>query len=71
MATGDLDYPRLRASTTCPLCQGEKGPGCVACWPCYRQHNLRHPNPDAERIFARIEASLEREDTSGEMLVHS
>ena len=30
------DYPKIRASNCCPLCDGPKAKGLVACWPCYR-----------------------------------
>lgn len=36
------DYPRVRASLTCPLCNGTKDAGLIACWTCYRSHGMRN-----------------------------
>ena len=42
------DHPNVRASVVCPLCQGAKDAGLVACWPYYRKNEMRYGNPDAE-----------------------
>ena len=56
-----LDNPLVRASDSCPLCDGLKPVGNVACWPCYRNAEMRHGNPVAEKIIARREATLQAE----------
>ena len=57
----NLDFPHVRHSLLCPLCDGPKVLGLVACWPCYREFNLRYGTPKAaaEMIRAR-EAELSR-----------
>jgi hypothetical protein len=48
------DNPRVRASLVCPLCNGAKASGLVACWPCFRTSGLKQGDPAAEaRIAAR------------------
>lgn len=34
-------YDALRASRQCPLCNGRKDAALLACWNCYRSHNMR------------------------------
>ena len=59
-----IDNENVRASNRCPLCEGYKSVGLVACWPCYRLHDLRNGNPGAE---AKIERANEaREEILGE-----
>jgi hypothetical protein len=53
-----MDYPHIRASTACPLCQGRKEVGLVVCWPCYRAWGLRDGNAEAESMIERAEAKL-------------
>jgi len=53
-----IDNQNVRNSNRCPLCEGEKDIGLVTCWPCYRLHNLRNGNPEAEN---KIEAANELE----------
>ncbi len=48
-----LDNENVRASNRCPLCNGYKPVGLVACWPCYRLHDLRNGNPEAEAKIDR------------------
>jgi hypothetical protein len=52
------DNPRVRASLICPLCNGAKGAGLVACWPCFRSSGLKQGDPAAERRVAAREAEL-------------
>jgi len=52
------DNPRVRASTTCPLCRGAKATGLIACWPCFRRWDMRHGNPNAERVIEGRELEL-------------
>jgi hypothetical protein len=52
------DHPLVRASLICPLCDGAKGAGLVACWPCFRSSGLKECDPGAERIVANRETSL-------------
>ena len=42
----------------CPLCQGRKEAGLVACWPCYRAWDLRDGNVGAELLIEWAEAEL-------------
>jgi hypothetical protein len=53
-----LDNPRVRASLVCPLCNGAKASGLVACWPCFRTSGLKQGDPAAERAIAERETSL-------------
>lgn len=53
-----MDYPHVRASTHCPLCQQEKDEGLLICWVCYRLHDLRSGNHEAEIMIKRAEESL-------------
>ena len=55
------DNPLVRASNLCPLCDGLKSIGNVACWPCYRAAQMRDGNPVAEERIARREAALQEE----------
>ena len=56
-----FDHPRVRQSGICPLCDGEKERGLVACWPCFRRSGLKYGAPDAERAIAAVECRLEQE----------
>jgi hypothetical protein len=51
----ELDYPKVRAQTVCPLCQGAKETGLLVCWLCYHKHELRYGNPKAETVIAHSE----------------
>jgi hypothetical protein len=53
-----LDHPHVRQDTTCPLCGKAKDTGLVACWYCYRVHDLRSGNPRAEGAIDRREIAL-------------
>lgn len=44
-------YDALRAVTQCPLCHGYKDTGLVACWPCYRTHDMRNQLRPATRAI--------------------
>ena len=50
---------RLRQHPVCPLCDGVKDAGLVACWTCYRAHGLRNGNPRAEAIIRAFRERLE------------
>ena len=54
------DNYNVRCSKVCPFCGGEKDIGLVACWPCYRCHNLRNGNAVAEAIIAKADNDLAR-----------
>ena len=56
-----LDNPLVRASDLCPLCDGLKPVGLVACWSCYRGADMRNGNAVAEQRIARREAALQEE----------
>jgi len=45
------DHRFVRADTSCPLCQGPKAVGLVACWRCYGIYELRYGNPWAEEAI--------------------
>jgi hypothetical protein len=53
-----LDNPRVRASLVCPLCNGAKASGLIACWPCFRTSGLREGDPAADARVAAREWSL-------------
>ena len=53
-----MDNPHVRSEPVCPLCHGAKPVGLVACWPCFRLHNLKVGDRRAEQIIARREAEL-------------
>jgi hypothetical protein len=53
-----IDHPNVRASVVCPLCQGVKDAGLVACWPCYRKNEMRYGNPAAELKIDQAEKRL-------------
>jgi hypothetical protein len=56
------DNPRVRASLVCPLCNGAKDAGLVACWPCFRSSGLKQGDPAAEARVAARERSLAPDD---------
>jgi hypothetical protein len=37
-----MDYPNIRQSARCPLCERAKDQGLLVCWPCYRVHDMRN-----------------------------
>jgi len=43
-----IDNENVRASNWCPLCEGQKERGLIACWPCYHIYGLRYGNEKAE-----------------------
>lgn len=53
-----LDYPHVRASDVCPLCQRHKDQGLIACWPCYHARGLRYGDEEAERLITQTESRL-------------
>lgn len=58
MPYATVDNPLTRAQSICPLCNGSKPRGLVACWPCYRETNMRNGNPVAEALITRFERAL-------------
>ena len=56
-----LDNPLVRASDLCPLCDGLKPVGNVACWTCYKAAEMKYGNPVAEERISRREAALQEE----------
>ena len=56
-----MDHPYIRKSDLCPLCDSLKGVGMIACWPCYRNADLRNGNATAEAMFDRREQALKDE----------
>lgn len=56
-----LDNPHVRSSDLCPLCDGLKPVGTVACWSCYRNSKLKYGNATAEAMIARRELALATE----------
>jgi len=52
------DFPNVRTSAFCPLCDKHKDDGLLVCWSCYKTHDLRYGNPDAEVLIARVESKL-------------
>jgi NMD protein affecting ribosome stability and mRNA decay len=54
-----MDFPRVRASSVCPLCGAEKEAGLVVCWACYREHDMRYGNPEAESAIRAAEDRLD------------
>lgn len=55
------DFPLVRSSDLCPLCDGLKPIGTVACWSCYLNSRMKYGNPVAEARVARREQSLREE----------
>jgi hypothetical protein len=55
------DHPRIRAAVTCPLCHNEKETGLIACWTCYRSHDMRN---GLSTSAAAILTHAEREATN-------
>lgn len=52
------NHAHVRASCVCPLCKGAKDVGLVACWECYRLHDLRNGNARAEQTIAAADLKL-------------
>lgn len=53
------DFPRVRAGELCPVCRRSKPVGCLACWPCYREHDFRNGEPpQITRMLDDLEAAL-------------
>lgn len=53
-------YQNVRHSFDCPFCGHAKSYGALACWPCYHSNDLRHPNPEAEKILERVDNRLSK-----------
>jgi hypothetical protein len=56
-----IDYPKLRETSRCPLCNQPKSKGLVICWTCNGQLKARHDGmwgKKAERLLAQAEAAL-------------
>lgn len=53
-----VDYPRIREILRCPLCSASKAQGLVACWACYRNHGMKHGNPQIEQWLENFECRL-------------
>jgi hypothetical protein len=60
-----LDNPRVRASLVCPLCNGAKASGLVACWPCFRTSGLKEGDSLAEARVAAREYAMRYAPDSG------
>lgn len=59
-----IAYPLVRASRTCPLCNGRKDDGLIVCWTCYRSHDVRNGlTPSDAAIIGHAEAASTRDDT--------
>ena len=56
------DNPFVRDCNVCPLCNGPKSIGLIACWPCFRKHDMRNGNRDAEERIAAYDEMLEMSD---------
>jgi hypothetical protein len=54
-----MDHPLVRKSHTCPLCLGPKDTGLVACWPCFREHDMRNGSQAADDTLDAREGYLE------------
>jgi hypothetical protein len=57
----ETDNPLVRASDLCPLCDGLKTIGNVACWACYHAAQMKYGNPVAEARIAARETALQEE----------
>ena len=58
------DYPRVRASRTCPLCNDSKDADLIVCWTCYRSHDIRNGlTPSDAAIIGHAEADLANTET--------
>lgn len=53
-----MDNPRVRMQIICPVCDGSKDRGLVACWPCFRKYDMRNGNPVCEEIIRDRENEL-------------
>ena len=53
-----MDYPRVRADTTCPICYRAKDRGLIACWPCFRNSGLKDGATAPDRMIYRRETAL-------------
>lgn len=52
------DNPNVRNHHLCPLCDGPKDVGLVACWPCFRSSGLKYGDAAAERKLTERESQL-------------
>jgi hypothetical protein len=59
------DNPRVRASLVCPLCNGAKASGLVACWPCFRTSGLKEGAAAPEALVAARERWLAKLGLAG------
>lgn len=53
-----IDFPNVRGSALCPLCEKSKDAGLLVCWSCYRASDIRNGNTEAELLIARAESEL-------------
>lgn len=52
--------PNVRASHTCPRCNGEKKEGLVLCWPCNHLEKARYDGMYCKGTEAKIAAAEAR-----------
>jgi len=57
----DIDYPHVRSSVLCPLCEQQKDIGSLVCWSCYRAYDLRYGNAEADLAIQQVEDELNRQ----------
>lgn len=57
------DFPHVRSSQICPLCNGDKDTGLICCWSCYRERRVRDGNQEAETLIAKGDAKLMRDES--------
>jgi hypothetical protein len=49
-----IDFPHVRKNPHCPLCEGDKHPELVVCWPCHRQQVRCFDGRYSEQAITRI-----------------
>jgi len=57
----DIDYPHVRLSSLCPLCEQHKDTGSLVCWSCYRADDLRYGNTETELAIQQVEDELNKQ----------
>lgn len=50
------DFPKVRAHHVCPVCNGPKDLGLIACWPCFRNRGVK--TGQMEKVLEAREAEL-------------
>jgi hypothetical protein len=50
------DYPKVRAHHICPVCNGQKDEGLIACWTCFRNCGIK--SGDMEHVIREREMQL-------------